>query len=96
MRIRLSLLICLLTLVTAACTQLPLLDAAVSPEARNAPYPDLIPIEQIQGNVPTQLITTDTAPDIENRIVSLKARAARIRGSVIDDATRAQLQSTAQ
>lgn len=96
MRIRHSLMIGLLGLTTTACTQLPLLDAAVSTEARNAPYPDLIPIEQIRGGIPEQLITVDTAPDIRQRVTSLKARAALIRGPVIDTIARTRLESTIQ
>ena len=77
----------------AGCAQFPELDAATSATARDAPYPDLIPVEDIMAQVPQDRITPDTASGLSARVAALRARAARLRGSVIDSPTRARMRA---
>ncbi|WP_138935237.1 hypothetical protein [Roseovarius arcticus] len=77
----------------SSCTQFPELDASVTNAARAAPYPDLVPLGGLQARLNTSNIAPDTVSTIEARIARLEARADRLRGSVIDDATRARMQA---
>lgn len=82
-----------LTAALPGCTQFPQLDAAVTDAARTAPYPDLVPLDGLQARLTTSSVAPDTVPTIEARIARLEARADRLRGNVIDDATRERMQS---
>ena len=79
-------------LLTAACTQFPALDRTLTPTLAAQPFPDLIPIgkglsaAQTSGTDPAR---TDAA--LDTRITALKARAARLRGSVLSGAERQRL-----
>lgn len=87
--------ICLIcVLLVTGCTQFPELDQNVSLQARNAPFPDLVPTEDLQLGARSSLITNASVTTIEGRVSALRARAARLRGSVIDRGTRARLQQT--
>jgi hypothetical protein len=81
----------LLTLLTA-CAQFPALDQIANQADHNAPYPALIPLAPLiaQANG-----LRGTAPDIsvDGRIATLNARAAALRGGIIDPATRARMQA---
>lgn len=90
MSARFALLISLLAWASA-CAQIPDLDGALSDAARDAPYPDLLPVEELNARVSAPRITPETASGIEARVASLKARAAQLRGSVIDSPTRERM-----
>lgn len=80
-----------LTLI-GACTQFPALDHTVTPELANADYPTLVTLgpvlasAQISGIEPVQATAA-----IDARVNALKARAARLRGSVLTGAERLRL-----
>lgn len=78
------------------CTQFPQLDATLSDEVRRAPYPDLVPLDSLQDRMEMTQVQPGTLPAIEERIARLKARAAGLRGSVIDSAARARMQAGVQ
>lgn len=71
-----------------ACSHFPELDGTVDSAARDAAYPDLIPVEQIYARMPDARIEPDTSLEVEARVDRLRSRAARLRGTVIDSATR--------
>jgi hypothetical protein len=71
---RFTLIICLL----AACTRPDLPPAPTDAAVQSAPYPKLIPLDQLISGEPAQ-ITLDTAASLEARLAALKARAARLR-----------------
>ena len=76
-----------LLIVLPACTQFPALDGTVAPALANAPFPDFAPlIAQINSNT-----ATTTAADVAPRIVTLNARAVRLRGPVIPAAVRTRM-----
>lgn len=77
----------------SACAEFPELDAALSDEARAAPYPTLLPVEDLNARVGEPRIAPDAADAIEARVARLKARAARLRNTVLDSPTRARLQA---
>jgi hypothetical protein len=77
----------------AACTRFPDLDATLSDAARASPYPDLVPLSSLQARIGGTNTDPGTLPAIEARIAGLKSRAARLRGTVIDGATRARMQA---
>ncbi len=76
----------------SGCAAFPLLDTRIDPAAAAAPYPALIPL----GPLLTQAGTGGVAPlasaGLSGRLSALAARAAALRGPVIDSATRARMQ----
>nr|WP_236544525.1 hypothetical protein [Roseovarius atlanticus] len=80
-----------LTLALSACTQFPELDDATSRDTRRAPYPNLLPVEDLRARVAAPRTTEQTTRTLEARVAGLRARAARLRGSVIDGTSRARL-----
>lgn len=77
--------------VLAGCTQFPDLDSAISPGAESADYPDLVPLETLQARTTEPTVTPSAISGIEARIANLRARAARLKGTIIDHPTRARL-----
>jgi len=77
--------------LSAGCTQFPDLDSAISPGAERAAYPDLVPVEQLRAQIPLAQVDPDTASNLEARVANLRARARRLRGTVIDSPTRARM-----
>ena len=63
----------------------------VTDTARYAPYPDLVPLDGLQARIAETRIAPETVGDTETRIARLKARAARLRGTVIDSGTRQRM-----
>ena len=97
MRLRPAPAVALIAALSAAalsgCSQFPELEEVEDSAARNAPYPDLVPIESIKATVPDAQTTPETAPDLETRVDSLKARAGRLKGAVVDGATQERMQA---
>ncbi len=86
---------CILTPVflgLAACTTFPQLDDSLSPTAKSADFPTLVPLEpllaQANGTGADPQNTVDT---LEARVSLLRAKAARLRGPVLDRSARARL-----
>ncbi|WP_457648228.1 hypothetical protein [Profundibacter sp.] len=75
-----------------ACSDFPQLDDAVSPAAKNEPYPSLIPMDQALANAQDVQITDETVSTLNGRLNGLKNRATRAKRPVIDDETRKGLQ----
>ncbi len=75
-----------------ACTQFPQLDARVTPALAASDYPALVPVEPVlaqatQGRVdPAQ-----TQANLQARVANLRARANRLRGSVLTGRERQRL-----
>ncbi|MEQ9260946.1 MAG: hypothetical protein RIG84_17810 [Roseovarius sp.] len=89
----------LLVPLVAACSAAPQLDRVVSPEALRADYPTLVPAEQLRvaaavTSPARQQVTPETAPAIDARASRLKARAAALRGEVIDRESKDRLGSS--
>ena len=92
-RARLATLICV-TVLMAGCARFPELDRTIEPQARQADYPALLPVDELAAisAAPAPAPGTAAAPDPPDaRIARLKARAARLRGGVIDEETRARM-----
>ncbi|KPU84125.1 hypothetical protein JI58_05695 [Marinosulfonomonas sp. PRT-SC04] len=75
----------------AGCSDFPELDAAITPAARMAGYPSLVPIPQILTDAQDVQITEQSVANLQGRVGRLQARAARLRGPVVDSATRARM-----
>jgi len=83
-----------LTAITlAGCSNFPELDAAITPTARQAGYPSLMPLDQLIAGAEQVQITEQTLTTLQGRVNGLNARAARLRRPVIDSATRARMQA---
>ncbi|QFT99004.1 hypothetical protein FIU85_16950 [Roseovarius sp. THAF8] len=80
-----------LTVTLAGCTQFPELDNATSTETRRAPYPSLLPVEDLRARVDAPRVADQTTRALESRVANLRARAERLRGTVIDQTSRARL-----
>ncbi|MBZ8118678.1 hypothetical protein KUD11_08450 [Roseovarius sp. LXJ103] len=81
----------LIPLCLAACSQFPELDASVSDSVREARYPDLVPLAQLDVAAREGRITDETTEGTEARIAELEARADRLRGRVLDAPSRERL-----
>jgi hypothetical protein len=59
----------------------------------DAPWPALVPVEQIAAQVPPPGAAADPAPAqaIDSRAARLRARAERLRGPVIDPETESRM-----
>lgn len=75
------------------CSDFPELDAAISPAARKAGYPGLMPIDQLLAEAQQVQISPQTVSNLQSRISRLKARAARLRGPVVDGTSRARMRA---
>ena len=86
--------LCLLVLMLGGCADAPSLDGRISPAAAAAPYPVLQPLGPLlaQAAVPGQ-ITAASIAQMDGGTAQLRARAAALRGPVVDAATRARMQS---
>ncbi len=83
----------LFALALSACATFPELDATLSAEAKDAEYPQLMPVSEMTAQAPDARITEQTASSLNGRIAALRARAARLRGSVVDSATKRRMQA---
>ena len=86
----------LLCLALAGCAEAPSLDGRISAAAAAAPYPVLQPLAPLlaQAAQPGR-ITPQTPRQLEGGAAALRARAAALRGPVVDAATRARMQAAA-
>ena len=88
----LALCLCLgLPALVAGCAEFPQLDGRVAPEDRDAAYPRLVPLGPIVARAGEVTISETTEQGIAARVAALRARAARLRGTVIDGGTRARM-----
>lgn len=77
----------------AACTQFPALDHTITPALENADYPALEPTEQLLARANTGSVNPVQTEGILNaRVARLRARAARLRGSVLTGRERQRLE----
>lgn len=79
-----------------ACSAFPQLDDTLSPGVKAANYPDLVPVEALRAQASEPRIDDRMLDGIEARVARLKARAARLRGTVLSGADRARLTQTVE
>lgn len=84
-----------LVLGMGGCVEFPALDGVVDDTTRNAPYPDLVPLGPILAQADAAAPGRDPGAGILARAAALSARAARLRGPVIDGGTRARMERAA-
>ncbi|WP_208349289.1 hypothetical protein [Pseudaestuariivita rosea] len=82
----------LLCLTLAACASYPDFDDELVSEADAAPFPRVLPINEIISQSETTQITPDFTADMETRVESLRARADRLSRPVIDRPLRQDMQ----
>lgn len=77
----------------AACTQFPELEGTVAPELEKAAYPDLLPLEPILAQaVKSGVDPVQAEAGLEGRLAGLRARADRLRGSVLSGPEKQRLE----
>ena len=80
--------------LTGACTQFPALDRTITPELENADYATLVPLGPVLSAAQSTTVEPMQAnAAIDSRVAALKARAARLRGSVLSGAERQRLKN---
>ena len=81
--------------LTVGCTQFPALDGTIDAAARAAPIPALQPLApllaQADATQANSQITAASVAALDDRIAALRARAAGLRGPVIERATLARM-----
>lgn len=75
----------------AGCSDFPQLEASLSPAARAAAYPTIAPFEQINAIDEGGEITPESMQALQARAAGLRARAARLRRTIVDRETRARM-----
>lgn len=77
----------------AACANdLPLSRDTISQAAQDAPYPALLPLDELLAEAEAGSTITDDTETLTRRLAALKARAAALRNrSIVDGATRLRL-----
>lgn len=93
MSLRVTSAIALVLVGLTGCSDFPDLGGAVAPGLERADYPRLVPVEPLLAQVDEVQITPETMAGIEGRVARLKARAARLRGRIVDTGTRERMQS---
>ncbi|WP_137703084.1 hypothetical protein [Marimonas lutisalis] len=76
----------------AGCSEFPELDDAVSPEMDQADYPALVPVEPLIAAAQGAQITEETGASVLGRVAALKAKAAGLSGTIVDEASRKRMQ----
>lgn len=77
-----------LAVVLSACVDIPELGDRVAPDLRDAPFPQLLPIDVILDQTPApQEQAVEVQNDLAARVAALRARAARLQGPVVDPNT---------
>ena len=83
----------ILCLLLGGCADAPSLDGRISAAAAAAPYPTLQPLVPLLARAAAPgRITPQTTSAAQGEAAGLRARAAALRGPVIDAATRARMQ----
>lgn len=81
----------------AGCAATPELNGRVRQSDPGAAYPDLVPLAPLLARADGLAASPQTSPaaitTMNNRVAGLKSRAARLRGPVVDGATRARMQA---
>lgn len=87
----------------AGCGDFPQLDDTVSDAAMRSGYPALVPVEDLRAAAARRApsegaamegASTDAAPAVDARAARLRARAASLRGEVVDAETKQRLTET--
>lgn len=74
------------------CTQFPALDRIEPAQGTSDTYPDLVPVEPLLAQATAGRIDpVRTQAGIEGRVARLRARAARLRGSILSGRERQRL-----
>lgn len=77
--------------VLAGCAPAPDLGGTIPPELEAAPYPRLLPLEPILAASRDSAIAPDVEAGLDARAARLRARAAGLRGPVIEPPLRARM-----
>ena len=83
----------LTVLVLSACSSFPELDATVPAHMEQADFPRLVPVEPLLAASEEVQITPETESGLMARANALRARAARLRGPIVDHGTRARMRA---
>ncbi|MCV2881405.1 hypothetical protein [Actibacterium sp. XHP0104] len=69
----------LIVAMLAGCADFPQVDAAMRDTGTTGPYPELIPIEHVMGDLHDPRLDEDSGSDLQRRAAGLRARAAALR-----------------
>ena len=82
-----------LAALLCGCTAFPELDGTVPPALERADFPALVPVEPLIAGAQEVRIAPETAPSVLARVAALRARAARLRGPIVDSGARARMRA---
>ncbi len=77
--------------LVAGCTDFPRIDAVMGTTARNAPYPELLPIDGLLARAGDTRIDAATGPALAGRAAALRRRARGLEPPVLSAADRRRL-----
>lgn len=97
MHLRSSYFCAIALLFAAGCTPFPQLDDSIRPEVRNADYATLVPLSTLQTSTdPIRIDPAQTQAQLNGRLAGLRARADRLRGTVLSGREKQRLQEGLQ
>lgn len=82
-----------LAVFLGGCAAFPDLNGTIPPEMERADFPRLVPVEPLLAGQPADRITPETETAMAARVAALKARASRLRRTVVDTGTRARMRA---
>ncbi|MDU8929979.1 hypothetical protein RXV86_21550 [Alisedimentitalea sp. MJ-SS2] len=80
-------------MVLSACASFPELEGTVPTHMEAAEFPKLVPVEPLLAGSQEVQITPETESSLVARANALRARAARLRGPIVDRGTRARMRA---
>jgi hypothetical protein len=83
-------------LALAGCATFPALDGTVPSHLEHAGYPRLVPVEPLLARAEAIEISDETEAGVAARVAALRARAARLRRTIVDQPTRTRLKRGVQ
>lgn len=76
----------------AACSPSPDVGRPLSNAAQNADYPEILPLNTLLAQQPTEVDVPALTGSLTSRAAALRARAAALRGSIVDGGTKTRMQ----
>ncbi len=81
-----------LVALLSACAQAPILPTTDATDGGSTSFPRLLPLSQIQSDIPNPKVTPASVTELDARLARLRARAIGLNRPVVDTATRARMQ----
>ncbi|MDQ2089464.1 hypothetical protein [Marimonas arenosa] len=83
----------LFAVLLTGCATFPELEGTVPAHMERADFPRLVPVEPLMAGATDTQVSPETEAAILARVAQLRARAARLKGTVVDQGARARMRA---